>query len=78
VNAAAYRRVISEQGRDAKVALNAMSDNLLVGLFGREWKNSPGERVVRIKWDDGVDGWKGEEFAVVAATIQIPHAFTTS
>jgi hypothetical protein len=72
VNAAAYRRVISEQGRDAKVALNAMSDNLLVGLFGREWKNSPGERVVRIKWDDGVDGWKGEEFAVVAGNDPDP------
>jgi hypothetical protein len=72
VNAAAYRRVISEQGRDAKVALNAMSRNLLVGLFGREWENSPGERVVRIRWEDGDDGWKGQEIAVIAGNDPDP------
>ena len=71
-NAAAYHRAISEQQRDAKETLTAMSRNLLVGLFGREWKNSPGERVVRIRWEDGVDGWKGQEIAVIAGNDPDP------
>ena len=72
VNAAAYGRAISEQGRDAKEALTAMFRNLLVGLFGGEWENSPGERVVRIRWQDEVDGWKGEEIAVIAGNDPDP------
>ncbi len=72
VNAAAYRRVIAEQGRDATVALNAMSRNLLVGLFGREWEHSPGERVIRVSWDDGPDGWKGQEIEVIAGNDPDP------
>ena len=49
-----------------------MSRNLLVSLFGREWENSPGERVVRIKWQDGGDGWKGEEIRVIAGNDPDP------
>ena len=71
-NAAAYNRAISEQKRDAKETLTAMSRNLLVGLFGREWENSPGERVVRIRWEDGADGWKGQEIAVIAGNDPDP------
>jgi hypothetical protein len=49
-----------------------MARNLLMGLFGREWENSPGERVVRIRWREGVDGWKGEEIAVIAGNDPDP------
>ncbi len=72
VNAEAYREAISREGRDAKVALNAIARNLLAGLFGREWENSPGERVVRIRWQDGVDGWNGEEISVIAGNDPDP------
>lgn len=72
VNAEAYREAISGEGRDAKVALNAMARNLLVGVFGREWEHSPGERVVRIRWHDGDDGWNGEEIAVIAGNDPDP------
>jgi hypothetical protein len=72
VNAAVCRETISGQGQDGKVALRAMVRNLLAELFGREWENSPGERVIRVKWQDGVDGWKGEEIAVIAGNDADP------
>lgn len=72
VNAEAYGEVILRQKRDAKVALSAMVRNLLAGLFGREWENSPGERVIRIRWQEGPDGWKGEEISVIAGNDPDP------
>jgi hypothetical protein len=65
-NAMAYRKAASTQGKDSDEALNAMARNLLSDVFGSEWESSPGEQVVRIDWQQGIEGWKGREVVVIA------------
>ncbi len=72
VNAVAYRNVASKQAKAPHDVLNAMVHNLLSELFGREWENSPGETVTRTDWQNGVEGWKGKEFVVVAGNDPDP------
>jgi hypothetical protein len=43
-----------------------MARNLLSDVFGSEWESSPGEKVTRIDWRSGTDGWKGREVVVLA------------
>jgi len=66
VNAMAYRKAASVQEKDSNEALNAMARNLLSDVFGSEWESSPGEQVIRIDWQHGVEGWKGREVVVIA------------
>jgi hypothetical protein len=72
VNAVAYRNVASTQAKAPHDVLNAMVRNLLSELFGREWENSPGETVTRTDWQNGVEGWKGKEFVVIAGNDPDP------
>ncbi len=65
-NAAAYRKAASTEARDAQDVLNAMARNLLSNVFGSEWESSPGEKVTRIDWQSGTDGWKGREVVELA------------
>lgn len=73
VNAAAYRSAVSKQEKETHAALRAMMHNLLLGVFGSEWENSPGEEVVRTYWEHGVDGWMGTEVVVLAGDDPDPN-----
>ena len=66
VNATAYRKAASTQGKDSAEVLRAMVHNLLNDVFGSEWESSPGEQVIRIDWQQGIEGWKGREVVVIA------------
>ena len=73
VNATAYRKAISTQGRDSNEALSAMVRNLLNDVFGSEWESSPGEEVIRTDWQQGIKGWKGREVIVIAGNDPDPN-----
>jgi hypothetical protein len=66
VNADAYHKVASTQGRDPLEVLDGMVRALLRDVFGTEWESSPGEKVVRIDWQFGVKGWTGREIVMIA------------
>lgn len=73
VNAAAYRNAVSKQAKDANEVLDAFIGNLLIDVFGIEWEKSPGDKVVRIDWQCGTDGWKGREIALFARNDPDPR-----
>lgn len=73
VNAMAYRRAASTQGRVPNEVLSAMVRNLLSGLFGSEWESSPGEKVVRTDWQHGTEGWMGTEVVAIAGNDPDPN-----
>jgi hypothetical protein len=73
VNAAAYRSAVSKQGKETHASLRAMVHNLLLGVFGGEWENSPGEEVVRTNWQHGAEGWMGTEMIVIAGNDPDPN-----
>jgi len=72
VNAKVCRRAASARGRDFNEVLGAMARNLLSEMFGIEWEKSPGDRVVRIDWQCGAEGWTGKEFRVIAGNDPDP------
>jgi hypothetical protein len=73
VNARSYRRAVSREGRDPNEFLSAIARNLLSGVFGSEWESSPGEEVVRIDWQQGIEGWKGTEVVAKAGNDPDPN-----
>jgi hypothetical protein len=72
VNATVCRRAASTQGRDFSEVLGAMARNLLSEAFGIEWERSPGDKVIRIDWQYGTEGWKGKEIPVIAGNDPDP------
>jgi hypothetical protein len=73
VNATAYRKAASAQGKDPQDILSAIVRNLLSGLFGSEWESSPGEKVVRTDWQQSIEGWKGTEVVAIAGNDPDPN-----
>src|ERR1700730_2650482 len=65
VNAMVYCTAASIQGKNSDEALHAMLHHLLINVFGIEWESSPGEKVIRTDWQQGTEGWKGREVAVI-------------
>jgi len=72
VNSAAYSKVASTQESESNEVLNAMLGNFLIEVFGIEWESSPGEKVTRINWQEGVEGWKGKEVVAIAGNDPDP------
>jgi len=72
VHATVYRRAASAQGRDFNEVLGAMIRNLLRDTFGIEWENSPGDKVIRIDYEYGIQGLKGNEISVIAGNDPDP------
>lgn len=73
VNATAYCGAASTQGKDPNEVLSAIVRNLLSGVFGSEWESSPGEKVVRTDWQQGIEGWKGTEVVAIAGNDPDPN-----
>lgn len=72
VNAKICRRAASAHGRDFNEVLGAMARNLLSEMFGIEWDKSPGDKVIRIDWQCGTEGWTGKEIRVIAGNNPDP------
>jgi hypothetical protein len=72
VNATVSHRAASARGKDFNQVLGAMVRNLLSEIFGLEWEKSPGDKVIRIDWLYGSEGWKGKEIPVIAGNDPDP------
>ena len=73
VYASAYRQVERTSAAYQEALDQRLLPMVLRDLFGREWDRAPGEKVVRILWQDGPDGKpEGREVEVVAGNDPDP------
>jgi hypothetical protein len=73
VYASAYSHVARTLAAYQEALNQLLLPMVLRDLFGREWDRSPGEKVVRMLWQDGPDGRpEGREVTVVAGNDPDP------
>jgi hypothetical protein len=73
VYASAYRHVARTLAAYQEALDQLLLPMVLRDLFGREWDRCPGEKVIRMLWQDGPDGKpEGREVAVVAGNDPDP------